>query len=203
LDGVSDRDYESHVQKYHVNSATNKGAAEPKWSVFSAAQNLPAVLNDPSRGKQTNFFTKKWGDSFIERTSIPTTPLLADIKWNHFDTYLKKIGKRYRRHERYAKMIRNEGDGSPVSPPPRQLPHDSPTEGSLKDIPDIFMKSEVELWNPSTFVQVFPGIGGTDGVPTTNYVSGRLLQEKLSHYLDIVEVQIAKQVCKCPYTHTH
>ena len=54
LDGVSDRDYYAHVAKYHVNQQTLELPLE--WSFFSAAQNLQAVLNDPSKGKQSNFF---------------------------------------------------------------------------------------------------------------------------------------------------
>lgn len=101
LDGVSDRDYEMHVNRCHVNQQQKE--SQIKWSVFSAAQNLPAVLNDPSRSKQTHFFTKKWGDAFVEHQSIGTSPQLPDIKWDHFDFYLKRIGKRYRVHNRIAK----------------------------------------------------------------------------------------------------
>ncbi|TMW39315.1 hypothetical protein DOY81_015605, partial [Sarcophaga bullata] len=34
LDGVSDRDYDAHVAKYHVNQQTRE--MPPEWSVFSA-----------------------------------------------------------------------------------------------------------------------------------------------------------------------
>uniref|UniRef100_A0A1B0D2T3 Vacuolar protein sorting-associated protein 54 n=1 Tax=Phlebotomus papatasi TaxID=29031 RepID=A0A1B0D2T3_PHLPP len=183
LDGVSDRDYESHVNRYHV-SQISKGPEQ--WSVFSAAQNLPAVLNDPNRSKQTTFFTRTWGDSFVDRTASPPTGRLPDITWNHFQIYLTKIGKRYKRHSRFEKHlsvssshIGHHLNGSDLS-----------GDYGLKDIPQIFMKPHLELSNPATFSSVFPGVG--DSANTSQ--SGRLLQEKLSHYLDIVEVQIARQV---------
>lgn len=58
----------------------------------------------------------------------------------------------------------------------------------VADIPAIFLQSQLELYKPNTFAQVFPGISDA------GRHSGRLLQEKLSHYLDVVEVQIAQQV---------
>ncbi|XP_055852972.1 vacuolar protein sorting-associated protein 54 [Episyrphus balteatus] len=185
LDGVSDRDYESHVTRYHVNQPSREPA--PEWSVFSAAQNLPAVLNDPGRGKQANLFTKKWGDSFVEKVQIGNSPHLDDIQYVDFENYVKKIGKRYRRHVRMsAHQLQQEKEDS------SQQNYRSPTrEGQLSEIPDIFMKASMDLNNPQTFGSVFPGIGQAN---EESKQSGRLLQEKLSHYLDIVEVKIARQV---------
>ncbi|EAT47388.1 AAEL001497-PA, partial [Aedes aegypti] len=190
LDGVSDRDYEMHVNRCHVNQQQKE--SQIKWSVFSAAQNLPAVLNDPSRSKQTHFFTKKWGDAFVEHQSIGTSPQLPDIKWDHFDFYLKRIGKRYRVHNRIAKTAlpssTSQGQQPVVSD---RLPNGA--IANLKDIPEVFLKHNLELHSPASFAAVFPGIGN-DGEQAKQ--SSRLLQEKLSHYLDIVEVLIAKQVAE-------
>lgn len=74
VEGVSDEDYEDHVYKHHVfphqsaakarrgnlrklmnqqmSDQPNVLVVGEQWSVYSAAQNLPAVLNDPNRGKQ-------------------------------------------------------------------------------------------------------------------------------------------------------
>lgn len=181
-----------HVNRCHVNQQQKE--SHIKWSVFSAAQNLPAVLNDPSRGKQTYFFTKKWGDSFVEQQSIGTSPQLPDIKWDHFDFYLKRIGKRYRIHTRVAKTAlpstssQNQVHQQPVVSD--RLPNGA--TANLKDIPEVFLKHKLELHSPASFAAVFPGIGN-DGEQAKQ--SSRVLQEKLSHYLDIVEVLIAKQVC--------
>lgn len=61
----------------------------------------------------------------------------------------------------------------------------------VADIPAIFLQPQLELNHPNTFALVFPGIGAASDADRQ---SGRQLQEKLSHYLDIVEVQIAHQV---------
>lgn len=179
LDGVSDRDYETHVERYHVNA--NAKEAEVKWSVFSAAQNLPAVLNDPSRGKQANFFTKKWGVDFVEKTPIYQSPQLPDIKWEHFDLYVRKIGKRFRRHKRFDQLP--QLDQSPSTSSPKTLANDSLGGATLDDIPGIFFKADIELYNPVTFAQVFPGIGEQGEAKQ----SGRLLQvsrsaRKIEHF---------------------
>lgn len=185
MDGVNDRDYESHVTKYHVNQIS-KGPEQ--WSVFSAAQNLPAVLNDPSRGKQSNLFTQKWGDSFVEKVSISASVHLNDITYDDFEPYMKKIGKRYRRHIRLS-QVGLEQQTQQQSPTSHKLLNEL-NNANLNDIPQIFTKPNLELNNSNTFSEVFPGISSED----KERQSGRLLQEKLSHYLDIVEVQIAKQV---------
>lgn len=226
LDGVSDRDYEAHVLKFHMSDG-NKRAED--WSVYMAAQNLPAVLNDPSRGKQSNIFTKKWGDNFVEKVHIHSTHLLPEITYDHLGDYIKQIGKRYRRHVRLNQNIQSQEFAAQFSP--TKLNNKSPrpstssitsselseihertnggqnhiasshrnpaaeyeiNDANLDDIPQIFTKPNLDFTNLETFEAVFPGVCDDD-----NSTSGRLLQEKLSHYLDIVEVLIAKQV-----THT-
>ncbi|XP_055545637.1 vacuolar protein sorting-associated protein 54 [Wyeomyia smithii] len=192
LDGVSDRDYEMHVQRCHVNQQQKE--SQIKWSVFSAAQNLPAVLNDPSRGKQTTFFTKKWGDAFVDQPSaIGTAPQLPDIKWDHFDFYLKRIGKRYRVHTRICKTALPSGSSQNQQQPAVSDRLPTGAIANLKDIPEVFLKHNLELHRPASFAAVFPGIS-YDGEQAKQ--SSRMLQEKLSNYLDIVEVLIAKQVAE-------
>lgn len=102
LDGVDDRDFEAHIQRCHAQPSSSTTA--DKWTVFSAAQNLPAVLNDPSRGKQSNLFTKKWGDAFVEKTTIVRSPHLLDITYDDFEGHMRKIGRRFRRHQRLNEM---------------------------------------------------------------------------------------------------
>lgn len=63
--------------------------------MVSASQNLAAVLNDPGRGKQRDFFTKIWGVDFVETplANITPNPNLPLITRAHFETYLRKISK--------------------------------------------------------------------------------------------------------------
>uniref|UniRef100_A0A1I8PN64 Vacuolar protein sorting-associated protein 54 n=1 Tax=Stomoxys calcitrans TaxID=35570 RepID=A0A1I8PN64_STOCA len=200
LDGVSDRDYDAHVAKYHVNQQTRE--MPPEWSVFSAAQNLPAVLNDPSRGKQSNLFTKKWGVDFVERNHVPASPRIPEVTMNDFEKYMGKIGKRYKRHERLnsqqqAMTLEEASAAAVASKGTSGTLHSTATsqEINLSEIPEIFLKENLNLQHAPTFGQVFPNVmqspSGAERKRT-----GRLLQEQLSHYLDIVEVKIAQQVAQ-------
>lgn len=42
---------------------------------------------------QRDFFTKTWGDSFLEKTDIPKPHYLPDISHVHFEPYLRKIAR--------------------------------------------------------------------------------------------------------------
>lgn len=192
LDGVSDRDYDAHVAKYHVNQQTRE--LPPEWGVYSAAQNLPAVLNDPQRGKQSNLFTKKWGEHFVERVHIPGTSRLPDITHADFAVYLGSIGKRYRWHERRQQQQQQQQQTPSIS---------TPEHLSAVPVPEIFLKSQLQLHHAATFAQVFPNYmqpvdsSSSAGSSTLQrQQTGRQLQEQLSHYLDIVEVRIAQQVAQ-------
>lgn len=178
---------------------------QDKWDIFAAAQNLPAVLNDPSRGRQSNLFTKKWGESFSERQQVSATTHLPRIDWKHFELYCKKIGKRYRRHSKLG-SIQNGQDNSgptPISISPsssisslqiiegsnlRNINEKLLNEASIRDIPQIFLKQDLDFSKPETFALVFHGLD------INLDADHQEMQEKLSHYLDIVEIQIAKQV---------
>lgn len=211
LDGVNDKDYEAHVERYHLNQTTKE--IEQKWNVFSAAQNLPAVLNDPSRGRQSNLFTKKWGDTFTDKQTVPYTPYLVDIEWKHFESYCRKIGKRYKRHIRLnPQQCETPMSYQSLSPSSsisslQQIPGSSSAgishsnsnnysriseallnESNVQDIPPIFLKSEFNLSDSHTYSIVYSTLD------SKNETEHRAMQEKLSHYLDIVEIQIAKQV---------
>ncbi|CRK93598.1 CLUMA_CG007131, isoform A [Clunio marinus] len=203
LDGVSDKDYEAHVEKYHVSQSMKE--AEEKWNIFSAAQNLPAVLNDPSRGRQSNLFTKKWGDSFVDRQLVPPSSLLPRIDWTHLELYCKKIGKRFRRHTRLGSVGSTHDFKAPtsssISPSSsisslqiidtsnlRTINENVLNETTIRDIPQVFLKQDLDFSQPETFALVFLGLD------INSDDDHQELQDKLSHYLDIVEIQISKQI---------
>ncbi|CAG9862352.1 unnamed protein product [Phyllotreta striolata] len=145
---------------------------DDRWSLYTASQHLPAVLTDPNKGRQSNFFTKTWGDGFVEKTTIEKSPFLPEITWAHFDAYLRKFGKRYKRHSRF-KEVSFEGNHNKVQT------HTVNTEG----IPEIYLRQNLNLNDPKVFAEVF------ESKKTENE-----LQDELSHHLDVVEEQIAQQV---------
>lgn len=178
--------------------------AEEKWNIFSAAQNLPAVLNDPSRGRQSNLFTKKWGDSFVEKQQVLPSPHLEKVEWGDLELYCKKIGKRFRRHTRLGSTGSTQDYAAPtpgsISPSSsisslqitensyKNVSEKMLNDATIRDIPQIFLKQDLDFSKPDIFSLVFHGLDINSEADHDD------LQEKLSHYLDIVEIQIAKQV---------
>lgn len=166
--------FKYHIREYHLYS---KDPSED-WTFYSSSQNLPAVLNDPNKGKQSNFFTKTWGDSFVDKVEIYPSPYLPTITLSHFEPYCKKIAKKYKRHCRLK-------DRLPAS-------NKTPVLDNLCEIPGIFYEQSLPLHQPSIFNKVFPTLSSAENASTAI----RSLQETLSTYLDIIEMKISKQVAQ-------
>lgn len=166
--------FKYHVREYHLYAKDLSG----DWNFYSSSQNLPAVLNDPNRGKQSNFFTKTWGDSFVDKIEIYPSPYLPEITLLHFEAYCKKFSKRYRRHCRLK-------DSTPVKTR-------TPVIENVCEVPDIFYEQPLPLNTPEVFSKVFPNLCDSQE-PS---VAIRSLQETLSTYLDVIEMKISKQVAQ-------
>lgn len=70
VEGISDADYEQHIYKHHVfvknkyrrhkrqtstiSLLSDASGDQDKWNVYSASQNLTAVLNNPRKIKQVH-----------------------------------------------------------------------------------------------------------------------------------------------------
>ncbi|XP_062585226.1 vacuolar protein sorting-associated protein 54-like, partial [Saccostrea cucullata] len=212
LEGVSDMDYENHIARDHVQASGRKRSEtqedqcfvvsppgtipsvvhdQHRWTVFDSKVNLPAALNDPLRVKrETDFFTKTWGQEFYEKMYVPESRYLPEIDRRFFEKYKHRISKRYRRYARYKHQIDQEAPGGESF-----LQQMEKNRAELQQLPKLFMLSNFDLENSDTFNAVFPWSqveeckknGGSSQ-------SSKLLQEKLSHYLDVVEVHIAKQI---------
>ena len=155
------------------------------WSVLSSTVNLPAVLNDPGKGKQKDFFTRSWGVDFADSALLPPSPHLCELPPNAFDRYLRKVNNSHtfvpsliscpssqvRKH--YSKASVNStfstvspslasSPGSSRETTPSPLPSSSspsrPVQQPVQklDIPDIFLDQNFDLSNPATFNAVFP-----------------------------------------------
>ncbi|XP_043498627.1 vacuolar protein sorting-associated protein 54 [Polistes fuscatus] len=204
VEGVSDKDYVAHATKHATMQQQRKSNGqilEPgsTWTVYSAIQNLSAVLNDPFKGKQNNFFTRTWGDSFVEKVDIPKSPYLPEVTMHHFEIYLKKFARRCRKHSRMncSAIIRPTipNELSQNFPNLRRIKSQDQSQFGLSNIPKIFLTPNLDLSQKENFEAVFPFT--KEGLLDKEYnvVSHvEQMQEKLSHYLDTVEVRIAEQV---------
>lgn len=172
LEGVSDEDYEAHVAKHHLlREYWPDAVAEARWTVHRSAQNLPAVLNDPRRSRrEVDFFTRTWGDHFTEAPPAGGEGPGARITRQLFEAYLSRCARSRRPCSSSSSAVAAASETAPA--------------GSELCLPAVFLGPELRLEEPATFAQAIPWAAGPS----------RLLQERLTHYLDLVEVQLARQV---------
>ncbi|KAJ3614958.1 hypothetical protein NHX12_018527 [Muraenolepis orangiensis] len=165
-----------------------------RWTVFSSQVNLPAALNDPRLAKrESDFFTKSWGPDFAETEVMPAF-YLPNITREHFRPYLQETAQRERIHERCKNICPNKDEADTVAS--NTMNHEK-SRAELEQVPKIFMKPEFALEDSATFNAVLPWShfsSAAGGKSSRDMASSRLLQEKLSHYLDVVEVSIARQI---------
>lgn len=204
LEGVSDQDYEDHVLKHHAFTMHSKAGSpgviaksqpgrqvEEKWGVFSSTQNVAAVLNDPRKGMKRDFFTKTWGEGFVEVRDIPPHVTLPQVTPKHVESYVRRLRRRKQLLSRLAShqagKALEEAEEWSLEPSPR-VSDQLPQEG----IPAIFLSSSFNLEDPETFYSVFPHITSA-GVSTKN---SKLIQEKLFHHLEAVELDMSRQIAR-------
>lgn len=117
---------------------------------------------------------------------------LPNITREHFGPYLQEMTQRERIHERCKTICPNKDDVDAASSITTN--HDK-SRAELEQVPKIFMRPEFALEDPATFNSVLPWSHfHSAGGKSRDVASSKLLQEKLSHYLDVVEVSIARQI---------
>ncbi|NXH13785.1 VPS54 protein, partial [Bucco capensis] len=162
-----------------------------RWTIYHSKVNLPAALNDPRLAKrESDFFTKTWGVDFVD-TEVTPSFYLPQITKEHFALYQQEITPREKVHERCKNICTSK------DPFERTLLHThDKSRTDLEQVPKIFMKPDFALEDSLTFNAVLPWshFSTAAGKGNRDAASSRLLQEKLSHYLDIVEVNIAHQI---------
>ncbi|KAL6111094.1 vps54 [Pungitius sinensis] len=168
-------------------------AEHDRWTVYSSKVNLPAALNDPRLAKrESDFFTKTWGLDFAETEVMPSF-YLPNVTREHFAPYLQETAQKERIHERCKTICPNKDDVDAASSV--DASHEK-SRAELEQVPKIFMRPEFALEDSATFNSVLPWshFNSAAGKSSRDVASSKLLQEKLSHYLDVVEVSIARQI---------
>ena len=158
--------------------------------------NMTSILNDPARRSKNydaDMFTKTWGSYFVPTPVLPSKNLPPEVRPEHFIPYLKYLLGPY-------KTVRaKEKEMAAISRARKK-------SGEHVDIDPIFLKPDFRLSDPETFEYVLPQsqfesqiqvekdrktFVGNAGLPQR---STKLLQEKLSHCLDKVEMKLGEQV---------
>uniref|UniRef100_A0A8C2TLB5 Vacuolar protein sorting-associated protein 54 n=1 Tax=Coturnix japonica TaxID=93934 RepID=A0A8C2TLB5_COTJA len=166
-------------------------ADQHRWTIYHSKVNLPAALNDPRLAKrESDFFTKTWGVDFVDSEVTPSF-YLPQITKEHFALYQQEIAPREKVHERCKNICPSKDTFDRTL-----LRTYDKSRTDLEQVPKIFMKPDFALEDPLTFNAVLPWshFSTAGGKGNRDAASSKLLQEKLSHYLDIVEVNIAHQI---------
>ncbi|XP_068088464.1 vacuolar protein sorting-associated protein 54 [Hyperolius riggenbachi] len=168
-------------------------ADQHKWTIYHSKVNLPAALNDPRLAKrESDFFTKTWGQDFVETEVLPS-PYLPPITKENFSSYVQQTSLREKSHEKLKTICPAKDEYNRTAFPHTNV---NKSRADLEQVPKIFLKPDFALDDSLTFNAVLPWshFSGAGGKGNRDTASSKLLQEKLSHYLDIVEVNIAHQI---------
>ncbi|KAG0433097.1 hypothetical protein HPB47_020248 [Ixodes persulcatus] len=215
LEGVSDEDYEAHVLKHHVLSQKEE-IIRVESSVTSKTSHASGV-----GGKRRNGQTVVMDTPRTTRTAagamerVPVGPPIrlsgrgggATRALDHLPLGAKPAGRAERppplpqESDFFIKTWGDHFTDTTPLPPCLHVPTISRLhfESYLARTSRMFLKPDFSLEDPETFHTVIPWSVIQPSARKSKETlapkqTSRLLQEKLSHYLDIVEVQIARQV---------
>ncbi|OMO73818.1 Vps54-like protein [Corchorus olitorius] len=149
------------------------------FSVSDATQSLSSILNNPHAGKlEASWVGGWWSVAPPEFAPLISTKATSDLSRSDFQPYVSSISDSYHRFE----DIRNHSS--------KEQTPDVDNIGEalvacLREVPALYFKEDFALEDGATFRAACP----------FNDVSQNLsLQEKLSHYLDIVELHLVKEI---------
>ncbi|KAK9765317.1 hypothetical protein K7432_006451 [Basidiobolus ranarum] len=191
-----------------VSSIYDAGSTGKRWPTREIGKNaISGVLNDPKRGGHAA--------PKIHKGDLPIVPHAAikKVKMSDFDEYIKKIAPVFEHYEANKKsgvslfsddlgtIESTFEDGSESSTEDSEGTYDKKITSTdpiiLEGIPDIFFSPDFNLENPETFEDVCNGVGMFEGNDRELIIEqSTALQEKLSQYLDSVEVRLTKEISR-------
>ena len=114
--------------------------------------------------------TVNTGGSIIGRGSTPLSSASFSVKYKDYEKYFNRLSSSF----------------DLIEPPPA-IPVDNSPLISPVEIPRIFFDDDFNLANPSTFHSIM----SSQDLSNTN-----ILQDELSHYIDIAEIQLVQEISK-------
>lgn len=202
----------SHQSRTTLSFTEEKQIAEFDPSAYSGAtQSLASVLNNPKLGKSGIYTSDgSWGswlfagtaDPLLDSAPPPLPPgTLPEISRADFLPYIESISESYSRfvdvrehstreqndQDVAAAAAARKGDGGA---PAEQADGGKQPQGEglsacLREIPALYFDEDFALENGSTFQAA---------CPFSTIPQNQMLQEKLTSYLDLVEVHLVKEI---------
>ncbi|CAF2130409.1 unnamed protein product [Brassica napus] len=154
----------------------------------ASSQSLASILNNPHVGKSGVYGTDAswvgWWSSSVSPSEF--SPLAAtklpgsDLTRSDFNTYLSSISDS---HTRFEDIINHTKEES--SSDLDQERHVSGLASCLREVPSLYFKEDFALEDGATF---------RSACPFSSLNENLALQEKLSQYLDVVEMHLVKEI---------
>ncbi|XP_022572531.2 vacuolar protein sorting-associated protein 54, chloroplastic isoform X1 [Brassica napus] len=154
----------------------------------ASSQSLASILNNPHVGKSGVYGTDAswvgWWSSSVSPSEF--SPLAAtklpgsDLTRSDFNTYLSSISDS---HNRFEDIINHTKEES--SSDLDQERHVSGLASCLREVPSLYFKEDFALEDGATF---------RSACPFSSLNENLALQEKLSQYLDVVEMHLVKEI---------
>lgn len=169
--------------------------------VYSAGQSLASILNNPHFGKGGVYgsdaswggwlFSSSANDAPDTLTVTPGKPI-PEVTKGDFQAYQDSILEAYgrfadvREHSNWEKFSKQDrGASIKDTICEGEIVQGEGLVACLREIPSLYFKEDFALEDGSTF-QV--------ACPYSSIPQNMMLQEKLSHYLDIVEVHLVREI---------
>ncbi|KAF7803897.1 vacuolar protein sorting-associated protein 54, chloroplastic isoform X1 [Senna tora] len=155
----------------------------------ASIQSLSSILNNPHVGKSGVYGSDAswvgWWSSSTTVTPPEFAPLVStkassEVTRSDFQNYLAPIAEPYNRFEDIRKHSSKENvDLESIGGQGEAL------VACLREVPALYFKEDFQLEDGATF---------RAACPFSNVSENLVLQEKLSHYLDVVELHLVKEI---------
>ncbi|POO03006.1 Vacuolar protein sorting-associated protein [Trema orientale] len=147
------------------------------------SQSLSSILNNPNASESASWIGW-WSSSSTSVAPPEFTPLsskaASDVARSDFQPYIASIAEPYHRFEDVRNHSSKESlDLDGIGGQGEAL------VACLREVPALYFKEDFALEEGATF---------RSACPFSNVTENLVLQEKLSHYLDVVELHLVKEI---------
>ncbi|KAJ9565429.1 hypothetical protein OSB04_001395 [Centaurea solstitialis] len=180
----------------HNSSSSSSSSSLLSKSLSDAStQSLSSILNNPHVSSDASSWVAWWSSSTAavqlpEFAPIPATKTLAsEITRSEFLPYLSSISDHHSRFQDIRNHSNKERKNiDDENNPPDHHTHERAGEAlvaCLREVPALYFKEDFSLEEGATF---------RAACPFTTAAENSVMQEKLSQYLDVVELHLVKEI---------
>ncbi|KAH9611316.1 hypothetical protein KSS87_023678 [Heliosperma pusillum] len=187
-DAAQSRDSSSSSSSNSNNN--NNSSSLLRTSSLSFEHNLSSILNNPHSSRSTDASWLGWWSSSTslvlpEFAPINTSRPDLDTSRSDFQTYLSSISEQYSRFEDIRNHSSKETETETENSQGGGGGQGEALVACLRQVPALYFKEDFQLEDGATFLAA---------CPFTTLADNLLLQERLSHYLDVVEMHLVKEI---------